>query len=322
MAKYRQALPQLQHSFFMTDGGLETTLIYLDNCELPYFAAFLLFQSEEGEEALRRYFKSYAELARKHEIGLILETATWRSNPYWGGILGYSLAELEEENRKAVSLLLDVRQEYESSHTPVVISGCIGPRGDGYVAEERMSDEEAEDYHEFQIHTFAETAADMVTALTLTYADEAIGIVRAAKCMHIPVVISFTVETDGRLPSGQLLSAAIQQVDLETQFYPAYYMINCAHPQHFIAAVSTDDLWVRRIHGVRANASKLSHSELNECEELDDGDPVELSEDYSRLLGKQLTNVNIVGGCCGTDQRHVDHIVSACLPVFLRRASS
>lgn len=322
MAKYRQVLPQLQHRFFMTDGGLETTLIYHDHYEVPCFAAFLLLKSAQGRQSLRRYFSSYAELARQHDIGVILETATWRANPYWGRLLGYSLDELEQENRSAVSLLVDIRQQYESARTPIVISGCIGPLGDGYVADERMSVEEAQDYHDVQIRTFAATAADLVTALTLTYVDEAIGIARVAKRFHIPVVISFTVETDGRLPSGQRLSAAIQQVDRETQFYPAYYMINCAHPQHFKAAVSSDEIWVKRIRGIRANASTLSHAELNDCQQLDEGDPVALAESYYRLLEKQLIRVNIVGGCCGTDTRHVDAMVSACLPIFLRRDHS
>jgi len=319
MAEYRQALPQLKNNFFMTDGGLETTLIFLENCELPHFAAFLLLQSDDGKQALRKYFNSYAEIARKHNIGLILETPTWRSNPYWGGLLGYDLAQLEKENREAVNLLLDVRKQYQSVDTPIVISGCIGPKGDGYVADDLMSAEEAQDYHDFQIRTFSEDNADMVTALTLTYSKEAIGIVKAAKQRHIPVVISFTVETDGRLPSGEELSEAIKQVDSATDSYVAYYMINCAHPEHFQFAVNTHEMWVNRIRGVRANASKMSHAELNECEDLDDGDPLELAQNYSELLMNQLKGVNVVGGCCGTDHRHIDHIVSTCLPVFLHR---
>lgn len=316
MAKYRYALPQLQHGFYMTDGGLETTLIYLDDCDLPYFAAFVLLQHEKGERALWRYYQSYAEIARQHHIGLILETATWRSNPDWGGRLGYSLSELETENRKAVSLLLDIRQEYESLHTPVVISGCVGPRGDGYVAQEQMTPFEAEDYHDFQVHSFTTAAADMITALTLTYAEEAIGITCAAKRHAMPVAISFTVETDGCLPSGQPLGEAICQVELEADAYPAYYMINCAHPSHFAAAVSGGEPWTRRIRGFRANASQLSHAELDKCTSLEDGDPLQLGVDYAQLLEKPLRHVNIVGGCCGTDPRHLEQIVSTCLPVY------
>ncbi|WP_165313783.1 homocysteine S-methyltransferase family protein [Vibrio ziniensis] len=319
MAEYRHALPQLKNDFFMTDGGLETTLIYLDNCDLPYFAAFLLLQSDDGRRALRKYFNSYAEIARKHKVGLILETPTWRSNPYWGGLLGYDLAQLERENRKAVSLLLEVRKQYQSADTPIVISGCIGPRGDGYVANELMSSEEAQDYHDFQIQTFSEDHVDMVTALTLTYSKEAIGIAKAAKKRRIPVAISFTVETDGCLPSGETLSEAIMKVDSSTDSYVAYYMINCAHPEHFQFAVNTQDTWVNRIRGLRANASKLSHAELNESEDLDDGDPIELARNYAELLKNQLRGVNVVGGCCGTDHRHIDHIVSTCLPIFLNR---
>lgn len=318
MAKYRYALPQLQHGFFMTDGGLETTLIYLDDCDLPYFAAFVLLQHEQGERALWRYYQSYAEIARRHQIGLVLETATWRSNPDWGGRLGYSLSELEIVNRKAVSLLLDIRQEYESMHTPVVISGCLGPRGDGYARQAQMTALEAEDYHDFQIHSFTTAAADMITALTLSYAEEAIGIATASRRHAMPVVISFTVDTNGCLPSGQPLGEAICQVEQEADTYPSYYMINCAHPSHFTAAVSGGEPWIKRIHGFRANASQLSHTQLENCTILDEGDPLQLSLDYARLLEKPLRHVNIVGGCCGTDSRHLEQIVSTCLPVYQR----
>ncbi|WGY45205.1 homocysteine S-methyltransferase family protein [Vibrio sp. ABG19] len=316
MAKYRYALPQLQGGFFMTDGGLETTLIYLEHFDLPVFAAFVLLQNEQGERALRRYYASYAKIARRNDVGLILETATWRANPEYAGRLGYSLAQLETEIRKAVSLLLDIRQEYESPHTPVVISGCLGPRGDGYIAQQRMTAQEADDYHDFQIHSFTTAAADLVTALTLTYAEEAIGISMAARRHAMPVVISFTVETDGRLPSGQPLGEAICQVELDTDAYPSYYMINCAHPSHFRAAVSGGEPWVRRIHGLRANASALSHTELEQCTKLDDGNPHQLSLDYTQLLSKSMRHVNIVGGCCGTDTRHLERIVASCLPVY------
>lgn len=321
MAKYRHALPQLKDDFFMTDGGLETTLIFLEKCELPHFAAFPLLDTDEGRKTLRKYFNSYAEIARKYNVGLILETPTWRSNPYWGEILGYNVTQLEKANREAVNLLLDVRSQYQAVDTPIVISGCIGPKGDGYIADERMSAEEARDYHDFQIRTFAKAHVDMVTALTLSYAKEAIGIVEAAKQRHLPAAISFTLETDGRLPSGQTLSEAIKQVDSATGSYASYYMINCAHPEHFQFAVDTDERWVNRIRGIRANASKMSHAELNDCEFLDDGDPHQLAQKYGELLTHQLSGVNVVGGCCGTDHRHIEQIVSICLPLFLNKKS-
>ena len=281
MAKYRGALPQLGGDFFMTDGGLETTLIFLEGQDLPEFAAFVLLDTPEGEGALRKYFLPYAQLANRFNTGLVLETATWRANPDWGEKLGYTKDSLAEANNKAVRLIEEIRSDYETPDTPIVVSGCIGPRGDGYVVDDAMSDKEAEDYHRVQIETFAGTAADLVTAITMNYAEEAVGVARAAEQADMPVVLSFTVETDGRLPTGQSLGDAINQVDEATSGYPAYYMINCAHPSHFDQVVEGDEPWVERIRGLRANASRMSHAELDEAPELDAGVPSELGREYA-----------------------------------------
>ena len=160
----------------------------------------------------------------------------------------------------------EIRERYESPETPFVISGCIGPQGDGYAPDELLSAEAAESYHSVQIATFAETAADMVTAITMTYAAEAVGILRASSNSGLPAAISFTVETDGRLPSGQALGEAIDQVDRETEHAAAYFMINCAHPTHFEHVLEPDAPWVARVRGVRANASTKSHAELDEAD--------------------------------------------------------
>jgi S-methylmethionine-dependent homocysteine/selenocysteine methylase len=303
-ARYRDALPQLADVPFLTDGGIETTLIFHDGLDLPHFAAYDLLTRDGGAEALRRYFDPYAEIARDSGVGIVLETATWRANPDWAERLGHSPEELAELNRRAVRLLEDVRAEYETETTPIVISGCIGPRGDGYVVGEAMTAEDAEAYHAQQIGTFAETAADLVTAITMTYADEAVGIVRAATAAGLPVVISFTVETDGRLPSGQTLREAIEEVDARTDGAAAYFMINCAHPSHFEGVLEPGTAWTGRIRGLRANASKLSHAELDEAEELDEGNPDELASDYVALR-ERLPELHVLGGCCGTDHRHV-----------------
>ena len=126
----------------------------------------------------------------------------------------------------------------------------------------------------------------MVTVLTMTYAEEAIGITRAAVESGLPVVISFTLETDGRLPSGQALGEAIQQVDEDTESAPAYYMINCAHPTHFEDVLEPGAPWIDRIRGLRANASTKSHAELDEATELDDGDPADLGERHAALTSQ------------------------------------
>jgi homocysteine S-methyltransferase len=316
MAKYRHALSQIGGDFFLTDGGIETTLIFLEGLELPYFAAFHLFNTPQGEAALRKYFRTYAEIAQKYRTGLVLETPTWRASSDWGHKLGYSRQALAEANKKSVRLLEEIRSEFETSQTPFIISGCIGPRGDGYVPENVMSVVQAEDYHTPQIETFAGTAVDLVTAITMNYTEEAIGLTHAARSAALPVVISFTVETDGMLPTGQSLGDAISQVDDATSGYPSYYMINCAHPTHFSDVIGGNEPWKDRIRGLRANASSMSHAELNDAPELDAGNPEQLGRDYATLKGHQLKNLNVFGGCCGTDHRHVEQIAAACLPLF------
>jgi S-methylmethionine-dependent homocysteine/selenocysteine methylase len=312
MAKYRNNLPQLSGKLFLTDGGIETTLIFHEGLTLPYFAAFDLLPRAAGQAALRKYFRTYAALARQYAVGCILESATWRASADWGAKLGYSSAALVEMNRQAIALLQAIRHEYENDNTPIVISGCIGPRGDGYNPAAFMSEAEAAHYHAMQVETFREADADMVTAITMTYSAEAIGIARAAQAADMPVALSFTVETDGRLPTGQPLQEAIEQVDDATGNAPAYYMINCAHPTHFAGALVAGAPWVARIRGLRANASTKSHAELDEAVELDTGNPVELGGQY-RDLRSRLPHLNVLGGCCGTDHRHVEEICKAVL---------
>jgi homocysteine S-methyltransferase len=310
MAKYRSHLPQLDAEAFLTDGGAETTLIYDEGLELPDFAAFTLYATEEGRAALDRYFDAYARIAARDNVGVVLETATWRASPDWGERLGYDRNRLADVNRAAVDQLVGVRQRYETPSTPVVISGNIGPRGDGYQVGELMSAAEAADYHSFQANVFATTQADLVTALTMTYPAEAIGVADAARAAGMPVVLSFTLETDGSLPSGQSLQEAIETVDAATGAYPAYYMINCAHPDHFASALVPGAAWTRRIGGVRANASRMSHAELDAATELDAGDPVELGELYRELRAAH-PSVCVLGGCCGTSDAHIDAISRA-----------
>ena len=321
MTRYRDGLPQGDGGLFITDGGIETTLIFHDGLDLPDFAAFDLLRRPEGESALRKYFRSYAAIAKEHGIGLILESATWRASSDWAARLGYSRDELVDVNRRAIALLEQIRDEVESPETRVVISGCVGPRGDGYNPTSTMSANEAEAYHRDQIDTFAGTAADMITAITMNYANEAIGIARAARPAKMPVVLSFTVETDGNLPTGQPLVDAIAEVDGATAAYASYYMINCAHPSHFESVLVGGDSRIARVRGLRANASRKSHAELNESPTLDVGDPEELGRDHARLK-QRLPRLNVLGGCCGTDHRHVGRIAEACVPLFGASAGS
>jgi len=304
---HRDHLPQLDGGLFVTDGGLETTLVFHDGIDLPEFAAFDLLKDEAGTERLREYYDDYLAIAREHDAGFVLEAPTWRANPRWAAAIGYTEEQLDELNRKAIALTEEVRARHEDAVAPIVVSGCVGPQDDGYDPSAFMSAVEAQGYHATQVATFADTAADMATAITMTYAEEAVGVARAATDAGLPVAISFTVETDGRLPSGQALGEAIEQTDAETGEAPAYYMINCAHPSHFDGVLEADEPWLERIGGLRANASTMSHAELDEAEQLDEGNPADLGARHAALRAR-LPRLNVLGGCCGTDHRHVSEI--------------
>lgn len=310
MNTFRDRLPQLSNAPFITDGGLETILIFEHGYDLPEMAAFDLLIRPGGFDVLRDYFGPYLRLARENRAGFILESPTWRASRDWGRRLGYSARDLRDLNRMAIAMLADIRSRPENAPTQMIVSGCIGPRGDGYQVSTRMTAREAEAYHGEQIRTFGETEADLVTAFTLNYAQEAVGIVRAAQKAQIPSVIGFTVETDGRLPSGETLAEAVTTVDRATGNGPAYYMINCAHPSHFAATLTRGGRWVQRIRAIRPNAASRSHAELDGCETLDSGDPRDLGRRCAQLAAK-LPHLNVFGGCCGTDHRHVAQICRA-----------
>ncbi len=293
-------LPQLSGRPVIADGGLETDLIYHHDVDLPHFAAFPLVDDERGRMLLLRYYRDYVDIAKRAGTAVQLETPTWRASSDWGDRLGYSGGELRRVNRDAVTLLESLRDD--AGLESFLISGQLGPRGDGYVAGEEVDPEVATGYHSPQIEAFAEAGVDLVTVMTLTGAGEAIGIVRAAREVGLPVAVSFTVEQDGRLPDGTPLPTAIAQVDAEGG--PDYFMLNCAHPAHIAPGLTDDGDWRLRIRGLRANASRLSHAELDASTELDEGNPVELASEQNALRPR-LPNLSVVGGCCGTDARHV-----------------
>ncbi|HEX2560946.1 homocysteine S-methyltransferase family protein [Phenylobacterium sp.] len=306
-----KTLPQTGGPLFLTDGGLETTLIFHEGVELPHFAAFLLLRTPEGRRQLEAYYERYLDIAARDGTGFILESPTWRASPDWAERLGIPQRELEALNRASIELMQSLRDRCAANVAPIVVSGCLGPRGDGYDPGEVMTEAQAQAYHAGQVQSFAEAGADMVSAITMTNVPEAVGIARAAKAQGVRCVISFTLETDGKLPTGQGLGEAVEAVDAATGAWPAYYMINCAHPSHFEGTLTEGGAWLSRIGGVRANASKRSHQELNDSPDLDDGDPEELGREHAELLARH-PQIRVFGGCCGTDDRHVACISRAC----------
>lgn len=304
-------LPNTSSDLFLTDGGLETTLVFLEGYQLPCFAAFDLLKNENGYDAIKNYYRRYLEIAKNLKMNFILESPTWRANPDWVEKIGYPSSVLPEVNQKAVQLLVELKKEFETEVPAMVLSGCVGPRGDGYKPGSIMNAEEAEKYHSTQINIFSRTSVDMVSAITMNYVEEAIGIAAAAGISNLPVVISFTVETNGRLASGMSLKDAIERVDRSVERPPVYFMINCSHPTHFLPELleGKNEEWTKRIKGVRANASCKSHAELDESIELDRGDPQALGTEHKKLK-EIFAHLNVFGGCCGTDEEHVLAIAS------------
>lgn len=296
---------------YLTDGGLETTLVFHEGLDLPAFAAFPLLNDETGKATLRRYFESFLALAETNETGFVLDTPTWRASHGWAEDTGHTADQIDRINGKAVQFARQIASDWTAKGVPVVVNGVIGPQGDGYVASNALSAAEAQNYHARQVVAFATAGADMISAVTMNYVEEAIGIARAAKVAGMPVVISFTVETDGKLPTGQSVADAIAAVDTATNAAPIYYMINCAHPDHYAAILEGAD-WTHRLGGMRANASRMSHEELDNAEELDDGDPQEFGQLHAQMM-QGLTAIKVLGGCCGTDHRHVGAVGQCCV---------
>ena len=317
MSRYRDPLPQLSGDLFLSDAGLETDLIFNRGVEIRGFAAHTLLPDAAGRAAMRCYLRAFLELARECDAGFILDSQTWKAHPHWAGSLEETDVDLRKANHDSIAFISELRGEFSGvadDTRPIVLNAVIGPRGDAYTLDAPSGPGEAEEYHSTQLGWLAETEVDMVTATTFTSADEAIGAVRAARRAGLPIVVSFTVETDGKLPAGASLDAAIRAVDDATEAGAEYFMVNCAHPEHFSHVFDDDSVkeggWAHRLRGLRCNASRRSHAELDESETLDDGDPVEFGSQYQELLAR-LPWINVVGGCCGSDLRHVTEIARA-----------
>jgi homocysteine S-methyltransferase len=313
MTQVRKVLPQQRGQMFVTDGGIETHMIFNEGEDLPHFSVFQLIDSERGREKMRAYYRHYIAIAKQAGQGFLFDTNTWRANKDWGALVGYDAARLHAVNAGSVAFCAEMAREFNEAGVPTVISGAIGPRRDAWQYDAGMTIAEAVTYHTPQVRSFAEAGADFVTAYTLTNTPEAIGIAEAARTAGIACVLSFTLETDGHLPGGKPLGRAISEVDAALEGYPAYYMINCVHPIHFATTIRHGGNWVDRIGGLRVNASMKSHAELDESEALDIGNWQDLAQRYGRIL-PLLPNLRVIGGCCGTDHRHIGAICHHCLP--------
>ncbi len=307
----KDLLARMGDRLWLTDAGLETEMIFREGFDLPQFASFALLETAAGRDRLAAYFDAMIDEAHHLGTGFILDTATWRASDGWGAVMGLSPERIAAINTDAVDFAKVIKARHEARGTPVIINGVCGPHGNAYAPDRVLTADEAEAYWHPQIAALAGAGAEMISGITLSDPGQAIGIVRAARALGLPAVGSFTVETDGRLISGMTLGEAIRVTDEATGGYPAWYMVNCAHPDHFRDQLKGD--WRGRIGGIRANASRKSHAELDDATELDDGDPDDLARAYAELQAR-LPNLRVVGGCCGTGIRHISAIGHACIP--------
>lgn len=307
------SVPEPGGRTFLTEGGIETYMQYKKGHELRHFCLFELMNDERAMADLHTYHVRLIEVALKHKVGAVLDGVHYRTSRDWGRLLGYSPQALADIVIRGIEFYKELAREYETADSPMPVSGVVGPRGDAYDIGRIMAPDEAEDYHSEQIATMKAAGADFVTALTFSQVEEAIGVTRAAIAHDIPVVISFSVNKDGHLKTGAPLGEAIASVDRATGNAPRYYMVNCAHPVDFAPAFKAPGAWVKRLCGLRANASSLDHGTLCQLGHLEEGNPVELGRQMADMAAR-FSHINVWGGCCGTDHVHIDEIAKAVVP--------
>lgn len=302
---HREKLPQLNGQLMTCGGGFETWMQYADGFELRHFCAFELLNDKRGRKCLTDYYRKLIEAAVENGFGVINEGLHYRASRDWGELIGFSREALAEINIRGIEFYKDFAREYQSDRTPMVIGGCIGPRGDAYDTGRTEDSGEAEEYHSEQINTLRNAGADLVSAWTFSSVEEAIGFARAAKAADIPCVISF-IAKGGTLKDGTTLEAAVSRVDAATDSAPVYYAVNCAHPTEFEPGLTEGD-WTRRLGGFMPNAVAMELLSLCSLGHLEDGDPEELGGQMA-ALAERFPHINVWGGCCGTDARHIGQI--------------
>lgn len=301
--------PRLENRFYLTEAGTETEVLYKWGFELPEFAMYPLLDDPEADAVLRDMYRRYFDVAEAHDTGLLILGHDYRASPDWGAKLGYSPEALAEMQRRTIAFLDDLRREYAGRVRDAYIAGCIGPRGDAYGTGGTITEVEAEAYHSVQLSTLRTTPADMAIALTFNNIPEAVGVIRAARAIGIDIGVSLTLTTEGRLRSGPSLREAVETIDARTGGGAAWFGTNCAHPLEFAPALAEGGDWLQRLRYIRPNAVKMEQIALCKLGHLEDGDPIELGRQMAEVAA-ELPAADILGGCCGTDERHLETIAS------------
>ncbi|POF32988.1 homocysteine S-methyltransferase family protein [Roseibium marinum] len=292
--------------YYLTEGGTETEIMYKWGFELPEFAMFPLLEKRKSADVIRGMYRRYLDVVARYGHSALIGGFDYRASPDWGAKLGYSASALAEANLRSIQFLKDVAAEYEADIPSMLFSGYVGPRGDAYGLNMSVTEESAEEYHSVQIETLARAGVDLVWALTFNNPAEAIGVVRAARRLNLPVAVSFSLDSTHRLKSGFPLSRAIAIVDEATNGYPAFYSLNCSHPQEFEPALE-DWNWTSRLRSIRPNAAKMDKIALCKLGHLEEGDPEELGRLMADVF-RRHPHMDIWGGCCGTGHVHLEEI--------------
>lgn len=306
MDKHTSLPPQKEGRFYLTEGGTETELMYRHGFELPHFAMFPLLDNPNALSRMKDMFRSYLDVAAKHQFCALMGGLDYRASPDWGELLGYSPASLADANLQSIEFLREVASEYSSQIPEILFVGLVGPRGDAYERNETITENEAEDYHAVQLETLKKANVDSALAITFNNIPESVGVARAAARIGVPLAVSLTLDSNSKLHSGPSLAEAITTIDRETDQSPEYFLINCSHPVEYEPAIEPGD-WINRIRGVRPNASKMEKIALCQIGRLEEGDPEELGMQCGDLA-RRYPHMDIWGGCCGTWSNHLDEI--------------
>lgn len=296
-------------TIYLTEGGQETEVMYRHGFELPEFAMFPLLDNPAALNVMREMYQRYLDVAARHGCVALMGGLDYRASPDWGRKIGLSDQQLADYQQRAIAFLRDVAAPYVGQLPGVMFVGCIGPRGDAYSLNQTMTEEEAEEYHSFQLAGLKAAGVDLAMAMTFNNVPEAVGIARAAARADLPLEISFTLDSNHRLKSGPSLKSAIETVDfLAGEDRPDFYGINCSHPLEFSPALEPGT-WTRRIRSLRPNAAMMDKQSLCALGHLEEGDPVSLGS-LMGMLARGHPHVDMWGGCCGTWDKHLEHIAA------------
>ncbi len=306
MTHHDETPPRRPGLSWLTEGGIETEIMYKWGHDMPHFAMFPLLERAAAAADIRGMYRRYLDVAARHGFAALIGGFDYRASPDWGALLGYSDEGLAEANLRSIDFLRGLAREYRDGLPDARIAGYVGPRGDAYSLNRTITEDEAAEYHAVQLATLKRAGVDLAWAVTFNNPAEARGVVRAAREIGVPLALSFSLTSSSRLASGQTLAEAVQSVDAASDGYPAFYALNCSHPLEFEPAL-TPGAWQDRLRCIRPNAARIDKIALCKLGHLEEGDPHELGRQMADVA-RRFPQMDIWGGCCGTCESHLEEI--------------